>query len=303
MAEHRWQRTVNVRPSDTPAGVLLEFGITGGEKVQRIVAANINTRQYIAQVDITTPPGPGPLLVKKTQGDNSGIDIPLTLSFPPVIQGHLLVLAFVTSGTGTHQISGPGGTGWATAAGPGSHSSIYWKVASSGDAALNPFSVTVDDNTAVNITRKAFLLQYEQMAASAIADVGAFVNTTGSVTTRSSGTTGTTAQANELAVAIFGQGSGGTTNQAWTNGFTVLSTVQRGWLVSKILASTQTVETTMTWTTSATMTAAIATFKAAQAAAGPVSPRQQTMRFVEFEVEAAGVDVVWDEVGMIPLGF
>jgi hypothetical protein len=276
------------RPADGTAGAFIELVLASGEVVQRVVSVNVNSRQYVARVDIISQPGPGPLLVQKTQGANgAAADTPLTVALStPVVQGHLIILAFHTSGTGNHLLSGTGGSGWTRIAGDGTRASIYWKVASSGDAALSPFTVTVDDDTAVSITRKAFLLEYEQMAA-APADVGASANSAGSVVSQTSGTTAATAQANELALAIFGQGSGGTTNQAWTNGFSQLDSVSRGWLVWKHLSAAGAVETTQSWTTSASMQAAIATFKAAQAAAGPISPRQLSTRFVEFEVAAA----------------
>lgn len=106
---------------------------------------------------------------------------------------------------------------------------------------------------------------------------------TSNTATQSSGTTGTTAQADELAVAIFTVDSasiGGT--PSYNNGFTQiqqLSDVNSGnsvlWVATKVLSATGTVECTLTITGGSTdqMAGQVATFKAAAAATFAITAR------------------------------
>lgn len=104
------------------------------------------------------------------------------------------------------------------------------------------------------------------------------VDTTGSVvTSRSTGTTGTTTVADELAVSVLGCGST-VTGISWSNSFTASFEQPTGALTfaggHKTLSATGTVETTASWTTSRVAGAAIATFKGVNAISGVLSQTQ-----------------------------
>jgi hypothetical protein len=89
-------------------------------------------------------------------------------------------------------------------------------------------------------------------------------NSTSSVTSKSTGTTGTTTIADELAISVIGFG-GAVTGISWSQSFTASFAQPTGSLLfagaHKILSATGTVETTASWTTSRLAGAAIATFK------------------------------------------
>lgn len=102
-------------------------------------------------------------------------------------------------------------------------------------------------------------------------DVQAYADSTGGVTSKSTGTTGTTAIASELAIAVAGWG-GAVTGISWTNSFTSSFEVPVGTITFTgaylILTATGTVETTLAWTTSRYCGAAVKTFKGNAPASG-----------------------------------
>lgn len=89
-------------------------------------------------------------------------------------------------------------------------------------------------------------------------------DSTSSGTSKSTGTTGTTEEADELSVSVIGWG-GAVTGISWSNSFTADFEQPTGSLTfagaHKILSATGTVETTASWTTSRLAGAAVATFK------------------------------------------
>lgn len=89
-------------------------------------------------------------------------------------------------------------------------------------------------------------------------------NTGSTVTSKSTGTTGTTIVADELSVSVIGWGSA-VTGISWSNSFSASFEQPTGALTfagaHKILSSTGTQETTASWTTARLAGAAIATFR------------------------------------------
>lgn len=101
-------------------------------------------------------------------------------------------------------------------------------------------------------------------------------NSASAVTSRATGTTGTTAQNDELAVAAVGQGNT-VTALSWTNSFATRdSNAQAGsgvYLADKILSATGTVTSTASWTTSRIAGGCVATFKGSVVAGEAFVPR------------------------------
>lgn len=95
-------------------------------------------------------------------------------------------------------------------------------------------------------------------------DQSTHADSTGGVTSKSTGTTGSTTVADELAISVCGWG-GAVTGISWSNSFTASFEQPTGALTfagaHKVLSSTGTVETTVSWTTSRFCGAAVATFK------------------------------------------
>lgn len=138
------------------------------------------------------------------------------------------------------------------------HVAIFFKIAGASEG-----NVTVTFTGAT--TTRLVIEEWSNSAGWAGSDVSANVNNTGSsVTSRSSGTTGTTAQADELAVAVWGAG-GAVTSISFTNSFTSSFQQPTGsltfWGAHKVLSATGTVETTASWTTARLCGGCVATFK------------------------------------------
>jgi len=113
-------------------------------------------------------------------------------------------------------------------------------------------------------------------------DQNAHLDNTGStVTSKSTGTTGTTTVNDELSVSVIAWGNA-VTGISWTNSFTASFEHPVGALVfagaHKVLSSTGTVETTAAWTTARLAGAAIATFKTAAASVVPILMDQYRAR-------------------------
>lgn len=143
---------------------------------------------------------------------------------------------------------------------------IFWKIAggSEGDVTV---TFTGSNPTRIEISEWS---NSDGWASTPI-DVQSYADSTGGVTSKSTGTTGTTAIAIELAVAVTGWG-GAVTGISWTNSFTSSYEVPVGSITFsgayKILSATGTVETTASWTTSRYCGAAVATFKGNAPAGG-----------------------------------
>lgn len=111
--------------------------------------------------------------------------------------------------------------------------------------------------------------EYSGLAASSVLDVTAKANSTNSaVTSQATGTTGTTTQANELAIAVVAVNGGTQTSPSWSNSYTHVAqsdgTAQDLFVGNKSLTAAATTSSTLSWTTSGRATAAVLTFKVLQ---------------------------------------
>lgn len=204
--------------------------------------------------------------VQKTSG--SGATSPLTVTFGSTpIQGNLLIAITTQGGTGqTADQTVAGFTAVGACAGfPGTGTTtrrvgIFYKIAGA------------SESTSVVETAGAFttvasvdlaIFEYSGLAISSVLDQVANdgLNSGTNVTSRTSGTTAATAQADELAIAAWGT-AGGVTGPSYTNGFAAELNITRLQIASKIVSVTGTQESTQTWTTGRACGAQIATFKA-----------------------------------------
>jgi hypothetical protein len=191
----------------------------------------------------------------------------VTASFPNTpTQGNLLI-AFGKSVSGTASGSIPGWT-LAISARVGASTTfidILYKIAGAGEskdvtytqAGGNPTDLVIEEYDTFNTLDKT-----------------AKVDTTGGgVTSRSSGTTATTTANDELVLALIGTGNF-VTGQSWGSSFTEEFAKPVGNLTffgaSKVLSTTGTPETTLSWSTSRVAAGVIATFK--YVSAGKVIP-------------------------------
>lgn len=225
--------------------------------------------------------------VQEAQNNVSGVT-GTTATFTAATAGNLLVLGVASN---TAQTWGTTPTGWNILAqvtnGSGNMSAIfYWVIAAGGETS----AVLAWSNSGSNA--RWALVEFEGAFDGTPLDVSteneASIST--AVTSMSTGTTGTTAQNDELAVGYFASDASETveTGRAYTNSFAenlwpngVLGRAG-SWFVSKVLSATGTAETTFSTTdTGDEMYAAIATFKKAVAAAGqPTSLRATTIPFM-----------------------
>lgn len=209
--------------------------------------------------------------------------------------GNLLIArSYVLGGTSSGAI-----TGWTQVInvlyGAGNrYVAIYWKIAgaSEGDVTCSATSAT---------TTRLVIEEWSSSTGwpSDPFDQSASTATDGTlVTSRSSGTTGTTAVADELAVAVWASGNT-VTAISFTNSFTLSFEQPTGsltfWGAHKVLSSTGTVETTASWTTSRVCGGAIGVFRPnyeLTTPAGSVTPSgvptKETLKTVAGSVAPSG---------------
>jgi len=133
---------------------------------------------------------------------------------------------------------------------------IWYKVA----GASEPKDVTLDWTSST--TTYLAIEEWTGLMATPL-DKVANVDNTGLVTSKSSGTTDTTTVADELCLAGFGLGTI-VSEETWSNSFTLECVYNhKFFLGSRIVSSTGTYETTLSWTTSVLAGGLIATFKGA----------------------------------------
>jgi hypothetical protein len=146
---------------------------------------------------------------------------------------------------------------------------IFYKVAAGGET-----SITFTRGGAGPWTHSVVMAEYSGTATSTPLDVFAedTTNSGSGTTSRATGTTGTTNQNDEIAIASVGHGNT-VTNLTWTNSFTTRdSNAQAGsgvYLAEKILVTTGTQTSTASWTTSRIAGGCIATFKASSVTEDP----------------------------------
>lgn len=155
-------------------------------------------------------------------------------------------------------------TGWTKAVSETSQGltvKILYKVVS-GDAAAITCSTTTGTTVHLHI------FEYSGTATSSIVDKTATGNSgASSVTSLSTGTTATTTVANQVLVGSA-LTADPTTDNSWTNSFTNVERTTRLMTADRIVAALAAYETTVTWTTSAVASAALAGFKMNDAVPG-----------------------------------
>lgn len=154
---------------------------------------------------------------------------------------------FATTPTGWNQCSFSGGIthGFVT---------IWYKVAGGGESSTVTFTVTTSAVGSIAI------FEYSGLTATPF-DVGAQA-TTAFASSIASGTTATTAQADELLIAgVATPEVTRTFSNTWTNSFARISQHNRQEVASRVVSATDTYTTTEAWTTASWGVGAIAAFK------------------------------------------
>lgn len=146
---------------------------------------------------------------------------------------------------------------------------LFYKVAGAGESTSVSVAWTSSTQTDISIE------EWGGFTGTPTLDKTASTATTGgAVASRSSGTTATTTDANELCIAAWAMGASVTAaSQSYTNSFVEESDIfasHYAFYASRVVTSTGTFESTEAWTTSRVCGGIIATFKGVSAAgAGP----------------------------------
>jgi len=217
-------------------------------------------------------------LIQAASNNGSGVTS-LAVTFSSATAGNLLIAAYSNS---TAQTWGTAPSGWTLLTqvtdAAGNMSSIwYYKIAAGGETSV---TATWDNSGS---TVRGTVVEYEGAFSGAPLDQTAEdeSNISTVVTSQASGTTGATAQADELLVAFFGadavsnvQGTHSYTNSFVEDSFDINTTGRAAVIIaSLVVASTSTYTTTFSTTdTGDEMYGAIATFKKAVAGGDPEGP-------------------------------
>jgi len=185
-------------------------------------------------------------------------DASVTLSFPNTPTAGNLMIALGRSGTNSYTNGSIDGWELATGVqtGTASHMGLWYKVAGAAESK----DVTLDWTDSVDTM--LIIEEWTGLSAAPLDQISSYY-AAGTVTSRTSGTTPTTAVADELCLAGFAMGST-ISAESWSNSFVLEkrnSTTPKFLLGSLIVASTGTYETTLSWTTARTSGGLIATFK------------------------------------------
>ena len=190
--------------------------------------------------------------------------ISVTLDSPATANNLLVTVVAIDKASGTITVP-TGFTLVQKGEGGISSGAMAYKIATGGETTIS-WTWTATEEGSV------WIGEYSGLAATAVLDVSAeneaYLST--ATNTISTGTTSTTTQANELAIALFASDSGNSvgSTRTWTNGFTTIAEVTSTSgspfvnVASTILDTTGTVESTLTHNGSDESYAMIATFKA-----------------------------------------
>jgi hypothetical protein len=201
--------------------------------------------------------------VQQKEAGASGTSVPTTLPSTPS-SGNLLVARTTSVATGrTHTLSG---SGWLTAV-SNSRVSIFYKIAGAAEPNTITFSCSGGTTT--------LYIQVDEYSGIAASPLDVTASSSGSGSTGTSGTTNATAQADSLAIVVWGLGgSSGTSTPSFTNSYAadweVAANASRI-LARRVLTTTGAQTTTATWSTSRQFHSAIAVFKGAPAAGSSVT--------------------------------
>lgn len=230
--------------------------------------------------------GPYDLARQEEYASNSGTSLAVTLRQAPVI-GNLLVCNFGCRRPVANMV-GPG-AGWTAAvtkqASTSCSAGIWYKISDGSE------TVITCTQTAAAAAMAVLVREFPGVSASPL-DV-TVSNSTASGTSLNFGTTGTTAQANELACALlFTSDSTPRRLAGWSGGFDqIMSPVlesPRMHVADKLLAATGTVTTTPAWETSNAAVGCIATFKLSAPPTRPAMPVRRLVSGAYTTVENAG---------------
>lgn len=195
---------------------------------------------------------------KAAQDGAAGTSHVPSLTSTPIVNNTLIVVIGYAADPGTVTLPANWKTATTKQRGTAQLVAIYYKTAVASEAT----SWTWQTVNSVQAVFNAF--EYRGLLDSSnVADqVNGVDGGTGTVTTLASGTTGTTVQVDELAIAGFMR-SGTVSGETLTNSYNLtVGASTRFSTGDKILSGTQTTSTTSSWTTAVTAVSAIATFKA-----------------------------------------
>lgn len=198
----------------------------------------------------------------------------------PATAGNLLIACHFTRATASDPPSGWSEAVLVNNATESDQLAIYYKVAAGGEQELT--FVGNNDTNALTV------FEYSGMATTTPLDVVASTGRTTGAVSLTSGTTAETGQADELVIVCIGLRIPAqiyATDPSWSNSFTQESNINSTQATnntqlftgSHVEVATGTKESTCSWTTSATVMGAIATFKAAVTALGPGFPSWRTL--------------------------
>ena len=233
------------------------------------ITATVPSGALTGPITVTNPTGPGTSTgiftvttasaiseVQKKHAIANDVSISATLPSAPSA-GDVLVAVVTVGQAASPAFDTP--SGWTSAFAP-ARGAMFWKVSDGSEQ-------TVTVNLSAGQTAKVLRMWVVELAGvsttNPVDQTGSAIFTT-QVTSVTPTTSGSTAQANEWAIAavsVNGDNGGG---NAATNGFTVFSaTDNRDVAASSILGSTSTVSTTISWTTARAGAWMIATFRGA----------------------------------------
>lgn len=195
---------------------------------------------------------------KKADTSGKGFGAPsLTFDTPPT-EGNLLVAV----AGGRDNLAAPAGFSSAVVAAAPSADAIYYKVAGPGESSAVTFSAGGWNTGAI--------YEFASSTGWPANPLGVTASSAEGNTPRTTGTTSTTTAADALAIAAWGSRSGQFLTRSYTNGFTEGAYAHNGdgatdkgasASATKVLTSTQTVETAVSWTSgSTTVRGAMAVF-------------------------------------------
>lgn len=231
--------------------------------------------------------GPYDIARQEEYTSASGTSIATTLRQTPV-DGNLLVCCFGGKVSDAN-LTGPG-AGWTKAISrqaSGSLAAGIWYRIASGDSA----TITCTSGAAAPLTMH--MREYEGVSASPL-DVTVSNSSATGVTTLNLGTTGATAQADELAIAmVFTNDTLPLRFASWSNGFDEVMSPSLGnpkmYVANKVLSATGAVTVTPSWAASNAATGMIATFKLSAAPTRPAMPVRRLASGTYFTTENTGL--------------
>jgi hypothetical protein len=263
-----WREELSI-PSAGSAGKPITFRSYGGGAKPKIYGSNVPASW--TQEDIAASSAPelvqGPLGVSEADGS-----VTKAWTSTP-IEGNLLVAI----GDGSSVIGNASISGWTLAqsvlCGTTHTTAIFYKVAGAGEG-----SVTLDwtGSTSTTLT----LMEWSNVNT---LDKVAKSDNTGSVSSKTTGTTASTTANDELVVAALGVGNT-VTSLTWSNSFTNRATGGLlDYCATLVVSSTGAQETTASWTTARVAGACIATFKGSGGAA----------KTLQYATQATDIDNIW----------